>query len=109
MTTAALKLKTGQALSLRDAAGVVLTSLAGRAWLTMEGDPRDIDLRAGVAYRIERDGLTLVNALEPSIVQVTVAETQPTWRNRLERAWRWLARSGRARARARMARGIHHL
>jgi hypothetical protein len=109
MTTASLKLQTGQALSLRDAAGVVLTSLAGRAWLTMEGDPRDIDLAAGVAYRIERDGLTLVNVLEPSVVEVTIGEARPSWRNRLESVWNWLERSGWGRARARMARGIHYL
>ena len=99
-------LESGRGLSFRDAAGVVLTSLTGRAWLTMEGDPRDFDLRPGVAYRIERDGLTLVNALEPSLVEVRVPHAPPSlWRDRLARVWAWLARAGEGRAKARMARG----
>jgi hypothetical protein len=99
-------LESGRKLSLRDAAGVTLTPLTGRAWLTMEGDLRDIDLTPGVAYRIERDGLTLVNALEPSLVELKVAQARlaAPWRRWLERAWNYLVRVAEAKARARMMR-----
>jgi len=104
---ASMCLEAGRGLSLKDAAGVVLTSLAGRVWLTMEGDTRDIDLRPGVAYTIERDGLTLVSALEPSLVEVRVPEGKVApWRGWLEGVWAWLARAGEGRARARMASGL---
>jgi hypothetical protein len=104
---ASVRLESGGALSLVDAAGVALTALTGRAWVTMEGDIRDIDLTPGVTYRIERDGLTLVNALEPSLVEVRVQDgKRALWRERFEGIWRWLARAGRARARARMARSF---
>ena len=99
-------LESGGGLSFNDAAGVVLRSLRGRAWLTMEGDPRDIDLRPGVAYRIERDGLTLVNALETSLVEVQVPHGNGVrWRAWLERFWNYLVHAAEARARARMVRG----
>ena len=99
-------LQSGGGISFNDAAGVVLTSLRGRAWLTMEGDPRDIDLRPGVAYRIERDGLTLVNALETSLVEVRVPHGKGVrWRAWLERFWDYLVHAAEVRAKARMARG----
>ena len=104
--SARVRLQSGGGISFNDAAGVVLTALRGRAWLTMEGDPRDIDLRPGVAYRIERDGLTLVNALETSLVEVEVPHGQGVrWRAWLERFWDYLVHAAEVRVRARMARG----
>ena len=107
LSRASVCLERGRGISLRDAAGVVLTPLTGRAWLTMEGDARDIDLRPGMPYRIERDGLTLVSALEPSCVEVRVPRGDPSpWRATQEGIWSWLAAAGQLRARARMARGF---
>lgn len=109
LSRASVCLERGRGVSLRDAAGVVLTALTGRAWLTMEGDARDIDLTPGTPYRIERDGLTLVSALEASCVEVCVPRVMPsTWRARLERIWNWLVRAAEGRAQARMARGNYH-
>ena len=103
-------LETGRGLALKDAAGAVLMPLHGRVWLTMEGDKRDLDLRPGVPYVIERDGLTLGYALEPSRVRVTIPrERSGFWRDLGERLWAALVRIGEARARARMARGIRYL
>src|SRR6185436_12445010 len=70
LSRASLCLQAGYGLSLTDAAGAELTTRTGRVWLTMEGDARDVNLKAGDAYTIERNGLTLVSALEPSVVQV---------------------------------------
>jgi len=106
LSRASVCLERGRGISLKDATGVVLTALTGRAWLTMEGDVRDIDLAPGTAYRIERDGLTLVNALESSCVEIRVPRKEPSpWRDRLERIWNWLAAGGAARARSKLARG----
>lgn len=106
LTDANVCLPSGHGLSLKNAAGVVLTSLKGRVWLTMEGERRDIDLHPGASYTIDRDGLTLVNALEPSVVQVRIPHVRRTpWRGWIERFWNWLARAAEVRARARIARG----
>lgn len=103
----AVCLPSGHGISLKDAAGVVLTAVKGRIWLTMEGEHRDIDLRRGATYTIERDGLTLVNAMEPSIVDVRVPHTRrAAWRGWISRCWEWLVRAGKARARARIRKGV---
>jgi hypothetical protein len=52
-----------QLLELREAQGRVLTSVIGTLWMTQEGDPRDVVIRAGEAQRIERAGVTLVQTL----------------------------------------------
>src|SRR5687768_10796152 len=103
---AAVCLSSGDGLTLNDAAGVVLTATKGRLWLTMEGDGRDIDLPRGVTYTIERNGLTLVNAVEPSIVGLRIPHTRrAAWRGWIVRFWGWLVRMAENRARGRLARG----
>lgn len=57
-------------LSLQDAAGVGITCLAGRLWITQEGDGRDFVLGPGQSLRIARAGLTLVSAIESSRLSV---------------------------------------
>src|SRR5262245_21953582 len=106
---ASVCLVSGCGISCRYAAGVVLISHAGRDWPTMEGAARDIDLPPGAPYRIERDGLTRVKALEPSCLEVRVPRAErASWRERLLGVWNWLARAAERRARARMARGNFH-
>ena len=107
LTRANLCLQAGYALSLTDAAGVELSPRTGRVWLTMEGDTRDINLRAGDAYTIERDGLTLVSALEPSMVDVRIPHPRGVWRDWMERLWAFLVRAAEIRARARLTRNYN--
>ena len=96
-------------MSLSDAAGVEVTGLTGRVWLTMEGDLRDVILSPGNAHMIERDGLTLISASDPSLVHVRLRRAQPAaWKQRLERVWEWLASAGEARARAHLKRGTYY-
>lgn len=113
LTRANLCLQAGYGLSLTDAAGVELSTRTGKVWLTMENDRRDLNLQAGDVYTIERDGLTLVSALEPSLVQVRLPQPRAVRRERtvrwLERAWAWMLRAAEARARARIARGYRQL
>lgn len=98
------------AMALTDAAGAEVECLTGQVWLTMDGDRRDIFLEPGDAHSIERDGLTLVNAIEPSVLHVQPPRAQPAaWKQWLGKAWDVLVSVGEARARARMRRGIYHL
>jgi hypothetical protein len=59
------------AVPLEDARGRVVTCVAGIAWLTMEGDGRDIVLRPRESFTIDRDGLTLIAASQPGAVSVS--------------------------------------
>ena len=97
-----------RALSLKDAAGAEVEVVAGHVWLTMDGDLRDIFLVPGESHSIGRDGLTIINAVEPSLVHVEPPQPRnPAWKRFLRSAWDYLVAVGEARARAHMRRGIH--
>jgi hypothetical protein len=53
-----------------DGRGLLLLCLEGRLWLTQEGDGRDIVLEPGQIARVERDGLTIVQALRDARLQL---------------------------------------
>ena len=57
-----LKLKDRSFLRLRSARGTAIEVLAGRVWITADGDLRDRFLGAGGCYRVCGDGLVLVGA-----------------------------------------------
>jgi len=57
-----LKLKDKAFLRLRSARGTAIEVLAGRVWITEDGDQRDRFLGAGGRYRVCGDGLVLVGA-----------------------------------------------
>lgn len=50
--------------------GSCLRVLAGTAWVTAEGDPKDSFLEQGECLRIERTGRTVVEALQPATLEV---------------------------------------
>jgi len=105
LTQANIRLEPQRELSLVDAAGVEITCHRGAVWLTTEGDPRDIVLVAGDSHAVRRNGITLINALESTLVHVRMPRVQlPVWRRWLESAWRWLAGTAEARARAVLSR-----
>jgi uncharacterized protein YjiS (DUF1127 family) len=56
-------LKPGEVLRLRDAAGRHLAVLQGKAWVTQDGDARDVVVGSGESMRFDRDGLALVMPL----------------------------------------------
>lgn len=68
-----LLLGAGSMLQLRDGNGVRIEVVEGQAWITQEGDVRDLVLTTGGSYRIDRDGLTLVQALTPSRLALRAA------------------------------------
>ena len=53
----------GTQLRLQDARGTLVYARGGEMWLTQEGERRDVFLRAGQGFRIERDGATVISAL----------------------------------------------
>lgn len=60
---AALELKPGQPLRLREAQGRHLSVVAGTVWITQDGDLRDTVLGPGGEFVFNRPGLALVQPL----------------------------------------------
>ncbi|HLA36393.1 MAG TPA: DUF2917 domain-containing protein [Rhodocyclaceae bacterium] len=64
-------------LAVRRAKGVWIECLAGRIWLTVEGNVGDIVLAPGEFYRVENNGLTLVEGLPQGAARL-LTETAAT-------------------------------
>ncbi|MEP6702440.1 MAG: DUF2917 domain-containing protein [Betaproteobacteria bacterium] len=60
-----------QTVELVDAAGSTATIDSGCVWVTMDGDRRDIVLGPGQAFKVERNGKTLVHAESPASLRIT--------------------------------------
>lgn len=98
MKTAAPRIRTidlgyEQILIFDDGRGERVRVLYGATWLTQEGEDGDTVLQPG-AERTLCDGRTLIQALEPSRLQVVggpVPRRHPV-RALLRRARRWIAR-----------------
>jgi hypothetical protein len=69
-------------LALRDARGRIVKCVSGSVWLTMEGDRRDVVLSPGASFVVDRDGLTLLAAQQPSAVQVSAENQTKSWWDR---------------------------
>ena len=57
-----LELADGDLVELHDGDGTTLRVTKGALWITQEHDTRDIVLRAGDVWTVERQGLTLLQA-----------------------------------------------
>lgn len=53
-------------VALHDRQGERIDCLGGQLWITQDGDQRDIVLRAGESFELDRPGLALVSALAVS-------------------------------------------
>jgi len=58
-----LELDRGGMLRIEDGRGMLVYLWEGSAWLTQDGEGRDVMLGAGSWFRIERGGVTLLYAL----------------------------------------------
>ncbi|MGZ3158745.1 MAG: DUF2917 domain-containing protein [Burkholderiaceae bacterium] len=56
-------LRQEQHLRLRDALGWTIKAVSGTIWITQESDSRDIVLKAGDSFVLDRPGSTLVSPL----------------------------------------------
>ena len=66
LLSAATSLAADSLMRLNDARGRKVLVIDGLVWVTQDGDPRDIFVRAGESFEFDRSGLTLLQALEPT-------------------------------------------
>lgn len=63
-------------LRVRHARGLEIRALRGHLWVTQDGDPRDVVLGPGQAYRPDRDARVLVAPLGPAQVLVATGASR---------------------------------
>lgn len=68
-------LTAGSILRLCDGQGRAIVVFEGQVWITLENDLRDIVLAAGESFRVDRPGLTLVQAFRDS--KLILVEGEP--------------------------------
>jgi len=81
---------------VREAGGFDLVGIGGRAWVTIDGDPRDILLERGSTLHLEPGSHVVVSGM-PAAEVAFVADPSPPFRRgfadvrrRLEAVWRSL-------------------
>jgi Protein of unknown function (DUF2917) len=67
-------LTAGSMLNVSDGQGLAIVVFEGLVWITQNDDLRDFVLAAGDSFRVDRPGLTLVEALRDSKVMVLATE-----------------------------------
>lgn len=68
IASGALRLARGQTLKLHDGVGSTLCAREGSVWITEEDSRKDVVLEKGACYRIDKPGLTLVQAFADASV-----------------------------------------
>jgi hypothetical protein len=66
-----LCLKRNQLVTVRGGIGHGIVCDSGTMWVTQDGDARDIILRAGESFTLDRNGTALVQAFEPGSISIT--------------------------------------
>src|SRR5215470_12344071 len=70
----AVRLKTGELLDINDGEGFAIECLEGAVWITQSNDRRDIVLRSGESFVLDKPGLALVCAASgPATVAVALS------------------------------------
>ena len=65
-----IELDAQDVVKLPDVRSATLRVTRGTLWITQEGDPQDVVLRAGDTWAVERNGLTVVEAQGDAIFYV---------------------------------------
>ncbi|MGB4063150.1 MAG: DUF2917 domain-containing protein [Azonexus sp.] len=63
-------LQPGRPIRLNDAAGTRVRCLRGTIWITVANEPDDVFLGSGQSYLISRNGLSLVERIGNSSIQL---------------------------------------
>ena len=63
-----LDLANGDLVELYDAQGTTLRVTRGLVWITQQDDTRDVVLHGGDVWTVERDGLTLIEAQDATVL-----------------------------------------
>ncbi len=70
ITSGALQLARGQTLKLKDSVGSTICAREGTVWITEEDSRKDVVLEPGHCFRVDRPGLTLVQAFADASVSL---------------------------------------
>ena len=70
LSSGAVRLGRGQTLKVRDGAGSTLCAREGTIWITEQNSRKDVVLEAGQCYRLERGGMTVVQAFADASVSL---------------------------------------
>ena len=66
-----------QFVKLEDAVGVRISNGRGTVWITQDGDTRDVVLGPGDAFIIDREGPSIVQALQPAELTIVEPKQRP--------------------------------
>jgi len=72
-----IDLNNHEAVSLDDVRGATLRLVRGTLWITQHHDSQDIVLRSGDNWVVERDGRTVLEAQEDTVVYVVGRAIRP--------------------------------
>jgi hypothetical protein len=70
LAAGALQLRRGQTLKVQDAVGSTICAREGTVWITEENSRKDVVLEPGFCFRIDRPGLTIVQAFADACVSL---------------------------------------
>jgi hypothetical protein len=70
LASGALQLARGQTLKILDAAGSTICAREGTVWITEENSRKDVVLEPGACFRVDRPGLTIVQAFADASVSL---------------------------------------
>jgi hypothetical protein len=70
LASGALQLARGQTLKILDAAGSTICAREGTVWITEENSRKDVVLEPGSCFRVDRPGLTIVQAFADASVSL---------------------------------------
>ena len=73
---ASIGLNRGELVRVDDGRGIEVSVVYGSVWLTQHADADDVCIGAGESFRIDRGGPTLVSAIKPSLVALTLPGAQ---------------------------------
>jgi hypothetical protein len=80
-----VRLRRREHLNLDGAAGWVVTVLSGSAWVTQDGDIRDVVLEAGQSMTLDRNGPAIISPFGDTCVRLSCLELTPARRPSLLR------------------------
>jgi hypothetical protein len=72
-------LQPGDPIRLHDAAGTRVRCLRGTIWITVANEPDDVFLGSGQSYLISRNGLSLVERISNSSIQLERLRAGGRW------------------------------
>ena len=70
LASGAMRLARGQTLKLTDGVGSTICAREGAVWITEENSRKDVVLEPGYCFRIDKPGLTIVQAFADAQVSL---------------------------------------